>query len=211
MLQCQLSSGASSPQPLNASAHLTKGGKRPEEELSFFPVPPQKPHCNAACPQPETGAARAPLPSQAEARQPIRLGLPHRCRVQDQPVPNPCHRSDAEASNEVGSCLCRQAVARGPCEVSTAAQRGPQVATNPDACLHRHVQAPFPGAALMPERGSLLCWQVGGCSPPSGRGREGPCPQSCPLPLPLPAESPARPAPRWALGKAQALARTQEE
>jgi len=54
--------------------------------LNFFPVPLQKPRCDAACPQPETGAARAPLPGQAEAPQPIRLGLPPSCRVRISPL-----------------------------------------------------------------------------------------------------------------------------
>lgn len=39
-----------------------RGGKQ-QEELSFFPVPLRKPRCKAACPQPETGAARAPCPA----------------------------------------------------------------------------------------------------------------------------------------------------
>lgn len=61
MLWCWLCLMASSPHPLNAITHLT------EEELSFFPVPLQKPLCITACLQPETGAARASLPGWAEA------------------------------------------------------------------------------------------------------------------------------------------------
>lgn len=52
-----------------------------------------------SCLQPETGAARASLPSWAEALQLIRLSLPHHGRQWDQSVPNPCYRSGV--SNEV--------------------------------------------------------------------------------------------------------------
>lgn len=95
VLWCWLSLRASSPHPLNAITHLT------EEELSFFPVPLQKPLCITACLQPETGAARASLPGWAEARQLIRLSLPHRCREWDQSAPNLCYRSAAGVPNEV--------------------------------------------------------------------------------------------------------------
>lgn len=92
---CWLSLMASSPHPLNEITHLT------EEELSFFPVPLQKPLCITACLQPETGAARASLPGWAEALQLIRLSLPHHYREWDQSAPNPCYRSAARVSNEV--------------------------------------------------------------------------------------------------------------
>lgn len=61
VLWCWLSLMASSPHALKAITHLT------EEELSFFPVPLQKPLSITACLQPETGAARASLPAWAEA------------------------------------------------------------------------------------------------------------------------------------------------
>lgn len=92
-----------------------------------------------SCLQPETGAARASLPSWAEALQLIRLSLPHHGRQWDQSVPNPCYRSGFLMRWILPvQAGCDPEPLRG----QSAAQRGPQAATNPtcDMLLHRHVQ-----------------------------------------------------------------------
>lgn len=158
MLWCWLSWMASSPHPLNAITHLT------EEELSFFPVPLQKLLCITACLQPETGAARASLPSWAKA-------LP---TDKAQP-PSPLQGAGSACSKPVlqvcrwGFLMrwilpvqagCDLEPMRGQC----SSRQGPQAATNSQGSCK-----PIPWGRRMPEQVSLLCWQAGGCSSPSGK------------------------------------------
>lgn len=131
---------------------LNKGEKK-KGGIEFLPHPLQKPWCSTtACldPQPETGAARAPLHRPADVCYLIRAGLPQgrECRTRLSPavlrigLPKVLQQSFYGGWFLPVQAGCNLGAKQG----QRHEQVGPQRATKSGMHSHRHMQAPFPGA-----------------------------------------------------------------
>lgn len=159
-------------------------GETPEEALSFSAAPLQQPRCSAACPQPETGAARAPLPSLSRASCWARPLAPR----PDQPAPSPAglRLGFPERGFPAVQAGCEPQHRHGQHREFPDSYRSRQVFAQ--ACTSPH-KPHLPGWAPCLSWAPFCAGRLGAApllqADERDGGREKPCPRRCLLSLPV--------------------------